>query len=148
MGRDTYVYRTTITIIKPIYRFDQFTNTNKYRGTPQDIHERIFRFVVGCFGEVVKKIPKTTENLPIISQISSSLTSIGANDQEADAAGSRRDFIAKETIVRKETKETYYWLSFIKQVGMLSADIVDPYLNECKQIQNIVSKILQNVSQF
>jgi len=120
---------------------------NKYRDTPQDIHDRIFHFVVGCFKDVVRKLPKTTENLPIISQISSSLTSIGANDQEADAAGSRRDFIAKETIVRKETKETYYWLSLIKQTEMLSMTIVDPYLNECKQIQNIVSKIIQNVSQ-
>jgi len=95
---------------------------------------------------VVRKIPKTTENLPIISQISSSLTSVGANDQEADAAGSRRDFIAKEMIVRKETKETHYWLSLIKQLEMLPVMLVDPYIIESKEIQNIVSTILKNVS--
>jgi four helix bundle protein len=120
---------------------------NKYRTTPLDIHARIFRFTVNCFLEVVRKIPKSTETLPIISQISSSLTSMGANDQEADAAGSKRDFIAKYMIVRKETKETYYWLSFLKQIEVLPATLIDPYLNECKQIQNIVSKILQNLSQ-
>lgn len=72
---------------------------------------------------------------------------MGANDQEADAAGSKRDFIAKYMIVRKETKETYYWLSFLKQIEVLPMTLIDPHLDECKQIQNIVSKILQNLSQ-
>jgi len=52
----------------------------------------------------VNSYPKTTENIPVISQVSSSLTSIGANDQEADATTSKKDFIAKYAIVRKETK--------------------------------------------
>ncbi len=84
---------------------------NKYRGTEKDIHTRIYKFVINCFRDVVKKIPKTTENIPIINQVSSSLTSIGANDQEADATTSKKDFIAKYSIARKETKETKYWLS-------------------------------------
>ena len=63
---------------------------NQYRGTEKDIHVRIYRFIIGCFRDVVKKIPKSTENIPIIGQLSSSLTSMGANDQEADAAGSKK----------------------------------------------------------
>jgi hypothetical protein len=70
---------------------------NKYANTDKDIHIRIHKFVVSCFINVVRKIPKNTENIPIIQQISASLTSIGANDQEADAADSNRDFIAKYT---------------------------------------------------
>ena len=81
---------------------------NKYRGTEKDIHQRIYRFVVDCFVNVVKKIPKTSENVPIIQQISASLTSMGANDREADAALTRKDFISKYVIVRKETSETHY----------------------------------------
>ena len=87
---------------------------NKYKNTPQDIHKRVYNFVVNCFRDVVKKIPKTVENIPIIQQITSSLTSMGANDQEADASATKKDFLAKYTIVRKETKETKYWLSFIR----------------------------------
>jgi len=68
---------------------------NKYRNTEKDIHKRIYKFILGCFKDVVKKIPKTTENIPIISQLSSSLTSMGANDQEADASGSKKDFIVE-----------------------------------------------------
>ncbi len=117
---------------------------NKYSNTEKDIHIRIRKFVVSCFVNVVRKIPKTIENLPIISQLSSSLTSIGANDQEADAADSRKDFIAKYAIVRKETKETKYWLTIISETGMLDSKITEPFINECQEILFIVSRIIQN----
>ncbi len=117
---------------------------NKYAGTDKDIHKRIYRFVVNCFKEVVRKIPKTSENLPIISQLSASLTSVGANDQEADTAGSRKDFIAKYTIVKKETEETNYWLCFIRDTVILSDDVVERYITEGSEILLIVSKIIEN----
>lgn len=119
---------------------------NKYSNTDKDIHARIYRFTVSCFRDVVRKIPKTTENIPIISQISSSLTSIGANDQEADAANSKRDFIAKYSIVKKEAKETKYWLSFVRDSILVNQKIVDPYIRECQEILFIVCKIITNAS--
>jgi len=117
---------------------------NKYQGTSKDIHARIYKFVINCFRNVVKKIPKTTENRPIINQLSSSLTSMGANDQEADSASTKKDFIAKYYIVKKETKETKYWLSVIKDTQILQAVIVNPYIIECQEILMIVSKIINN----
>lgn len=117
---------------------------NKYKNTPQDIHFRIYKFVVSCFKNVVKKIPRTTENLPIISQLTSSLTSIGANDQEADGASSKKDFIAKYYIVKKETKETKYWLTVIKDTNILNKEVVEPFIEECHEILMIVSKIINN----
>ena len=117
---------------------------NKYVNTDKDIHVRIYRFIIGCFPNVVRKIPKSTENLPIIEQISSSLTSMGANDQEADAAISKKDFVAKYTIVKKETKETNYWLRIVRDTGLLTASLVDPYIGESQQILLIVSKIIGN----
>lgn len=80
---------------------------NNYSGTNRDIHERIFNYVITGV-KTIKTVPKTPENIPIISQVSSSLTSIGANDQEADAANSKKDFVAKYTIAKKEAKETVY----------------------------------------
>lgn len=117
---------------------------NTYRNTDKDIHQRIYRYIIGCFRDVVKKIPKTAENLPIISQVSSSLTSMGANDQEADAASSTKDFLAKYHIVKKETKETVYWLSFVRDTALLPASIVDPYITEGTEILKIVSAIIEN----
>ena len=117
---------------------------NKYAGTEKDIHIRIHKFVVSCFVNVVRKIPKTIENIPIIQQVSASLTSIGANDQEADAANSNKDFIMKYTIVKKETKETKYWLTFVRDSVMIERNTVDPYIKESQEILLIVSKIIQN----
>lgn len=117
---------------------------NKYRNTEKDIHARIYRFILNVFRDVVRKIPKSTENITIISQLSSSLTSIGANDQEADASGSKKDFIAKYMIVKKESNETKYWLSLVRDCGLLSPSLVEPYVRECQEILLIVSKILEN----
>ncbi len=117
---------------------------NKYANTEKDIHIRIHKFVVDCFVNVVKKIPKTTENIPIIKQVAASLTSIGANDQEADAADSKKDFIAKYKIVKKETKETKYWLTFISDTKILDENFVESYIKEAQEILLIVSKIILN----
>jgi len=114
---------------------------NIYRDTEKDIHKRIYKFVVACFNNIVKKIPKSKENLSIIEQIGSSLTSVGANDQEADGASSSKDFVAKYMIVRKEAKETKYWLNIIKDTGILSEFIVNPYIQECHEIQMIVGLV-------
>lgn len=117
---------------------------NKYKGTEKDIHQRIYRFVIGCFRDVVKNIPKRTENNPIISQLSSSLTSMGANDREADAAGSQKDFVSKYMIVRKESNETLYWLSVINDLNLVDRVRVSPYLSECQEILNVVSSIIKS----
>jgi len=117
---------------------------NKYLNTDKDIHLRIHKFVVDCFINIVRKIAKTPENIPIIKQISASLTSMGANDQEADAADSNKDFVAKYKIVKKETKETKYWLSFIRDTDILDLSVVNPYIAESQEILLIVSKIILN----
>lgn len=118
---------------------------NEYRNTEKDIHTRIYKFTINCFREVVQKIPKKTENLPIISQIASSLTSIGANDKEADATGSTKDFLAKYQIVKKETNETLYWLSFIRDTQLIESHTVNLYLIEGGEILKIISKIIYNI---
>jgi len=117
---------------------------NKYSGTEKDIHIRIHKFVTSCFVNIIRKIPKTPENIPIIQQISASLTSIGANDHEADAANSNKDFILKYTIAKKETKETKYWLSLISDTVILEKTLLDPYIRESQEILLIISKIIQN----
>ena len=59
-----------------------------------DIHERIYKYVVRVL-KLTQSIPKTPQNLIIINQITKSVTSMGANDQEADGADSRKDFILR-----------------------------------------------------
>lgn len=119
---------------------------NKYASTDKDIHKRIYSFVIKCFEGTVKKIPKTVENNPLISQLSASLTSVGANDREADACGSRKDFIAKYLIVRKEANETIYWLSLASDLRLVPSAIIKPQISEAQEILRIVSAIIRNAS--
>ncbi len=46
-------------------------------------------------------------------QLWKSGTSIGANVEEAQGAQSRKDFISKLAIARKEARETKYWLTLL-----------------------------------
>ncbi|HUU42251.1 MAG TPA: four helix bundle protein, partial [Planctomycetota bacterium] len=70
-----------------------------------DLGDRSARFAEGVI-RLVKKIPDVTRNRPLIRQIVSSGTSIGANYREADDASSDRDFLYKMAICRKEASET------------------------------------------
>ena len=80
-----------------------------------EIHDRIFAFVVRGL-KVVRFIPHTVESKIVVDQYIRSLTSVGANDNDADGVTSKRDFIHAYTIVRKELKETRYWLRIISEI--------------------------------
>jgi four helix bundle protein len=77
-----------------------------------DLQERTARF-----GEAIihfaKKIPKSPQNTPLISQIVRCGTSIGANYCEADDAVSRKEFHNKIGTCKKEAKETKFFLRMI-----------------------------------
>ena len=78
----------------------------------------------------------------LASQLFKSGTSIGANVEEAQAAQSKRDFIAKMSIAAKEARETKYWLRLLKETE-ISAVEVDKLLDEIEDIINIISKIVK-----
>ncbi len=109
-----------------------------------DIHERIFKFIVSVI-KFLNKLPKTATNLVFINQLTRSVTSMGANDQEADGALTRKDFIHGFTIVRKEGKETIFWLRLIESTN---AEIYMPevklLVKEGSEIVAIVSTIIKN----
>ena len=109
----------------------------------QDIHERIYQFVIRVIN-LVKKLPRTPENIILINQITKSATSMGANDQEADGTDSRKDFIAKYAIVRKEGKETNYWLRIIADTNISFKPRMQDLMQEGKEIVKIVSTIIIN----
>lgn len=74
-------------------------------------------------------------------QVLRSGTSIGANVEEALAAHSKKDFVAKMIISHKEARETRYWLRLIDRSKLINEDITS-YLNEVSAIINILSAII------
>jgi four helix bundle protein len=81
-----------------------------------DLEERTAKF-----GEEIIEFAKTVErneiNRPLIGQLVSSGTSIGANYMEADGAESKKDFQHKIGICKKESKETKHWLRMISKAN-------------------------------
>lgn len=117
-----------------------FKSQIKYK---QDIHERIYQFVLRVL-KLLNSLPKTTVNLNIIDQGSRAVTSVGANDQEADACQSKRDFLCKYGIVKKELKETNYWLRLINDTNPDFQKRMGDIIKEGKEILLIVSSIIVN----
>lgn len=109
----------------------------------KNIHERIYSFVIRVLN-LLKYLPKTSQNLIIISQITRSATSMGSNDQEADGTQTRKDFMHCYTMVRKEGKETNYWLRLISDTNITLKPRMVNLMQECDEIVRIVSKIIYN----
>ena len=91
-----------------------------------------------------KRIPNQPENYNIRKQISSSVTSIGANFQEAEGAISKKDFINKIVIARKEAYESSYWLRVIKDNNIVH-ESVDILIADVFEIRKILSSIIFNI---
>jgi four helix bundle protein len=78
-----------------------------------DLEERTLKFSkdVRVF---IKWLPKTISNIEDGRQVVRSSGSMGANYIEANEALSKKDFIHRIKICRKESKETRYWLKLIE----------------------------------
>ena len=61
----------------------------------------------------VKLLPRTLCNLEDAKQLVRSSGSVGANYIEANEALSKKDFLLRIRIARKEVKETRYWLHLL-----------------------------------
>ena len=88
--------------------------TNK----PYDLEERTFQFAkaVRLF---VKTLPKTIANIEDSKQLVKASGSVGANYREANESLSKKDFLMRIKISRKEAKESAYWLRLIQETNRL-----------------------------
>lgn len=106
-----------------------------------NIHRRIYNFVVSVIN-LVNSLPKNPSNFVIVNQILRSVTSMGANDQEADGTLSKKDFIHCYTIVRKESKETLFWLMLIADTNPSLKENTNVIISEGKELIAIISSII------
>jgi len=106
-----------------------------------DLVERTSRF-----GEsiilFVKSLLKNSVNQPLINQFIRAGTSIGANYMEADCAESKKDFIHKIAICKKEAKETAYWLHMLAIANPNKKDNCRTLWKEAHELTLIFSAII------
>lgn len=95
--------------------------------------------------DFIKLLPKGIANLEYSKQLIRSSASIGANYIEANEALSKKDFVMRVKIARKECKETRYWLRLLD----LSENLLEEHkklLTEVSELLNILSAICSKVS--
>ncbi|HRY82963.1 MAG TPA: four helix bundle protein [Candidatus Moranbacteria bacterium] len=111
-----------------------------------DLEERTAKF-----GEEVirfaQTISKNEITKPLIGQFVRSSTSIGANYMEADGAESRKDFIHKLGICKKECKETKHWLRMIATADPVAKDKCQNLWRECQELTLIFSAIINKTKE-
>ncbi len=84
----------------------------------------------------VKNLPKTVGNLEDSKQLIRSSGSIGANYIEANESLSKKDFLMRIKISRKEAKETKYWLN------LLDLNSNEKLVDECKVLIREATELL------
>jgi len=67
---------------------------------------------------------------------------MGANDQEADGTLTKKDFIHCYTVVRKETKETNFWLKLIGDTNPALKPKMESIIQEGQELAAITSSII------
>ena len=94
-----------------------------------DLEERTQKFGEDII-EFAKKIPKNAVTLPLIGQLAKAGISVGANYMEANGADSKKDFIHKIGISKREAKETKHWLRMAVKAERILESLFEAFTNE------------------
>ncbi|MBF0121241.1 MAG: four helix bundle protein [Desulfobacterales bacterium] len=108
------------------------------------IEDKTFIFAIDIVN-IYKWLVDSKKEFVLSKQLLRAGTSIGANVQEAQAAQTKKDFIAKMAIASKEARETKYWLRILTETNFLNKN-EEKIINLIKEIQNII-KILSTYYQ-
>ncbi|WP_304142680.1 MULTISPECIES: four helix bundle protein [Mesoflavibacter] len=92
---------------------------------------------------VYKELTNSKKEFILSKQLLRSGTSIGANVTEANGAISNADFSAKISIAYKESLETKYWLSLLKDSDFLSKIEFDKLHSNTDELSKILFSILK-----
>ncbi|HBT81264.1 TPA: four helix bundle protein [Candidatus Giovannonibacteria bacterium] len=113
---------------------------NQFSNQKYDLEERTAQF-----GEAIIKLCRSVNQdviaKPIVSQLIRSATSIGANYMEANGASSKKDFINKIFICKKEAQETKHWLRMLVVCAPDKNLEARKLWQECQELTLIFQKI-------
>ena len=83
-------------------------------------------------------------NSPLINQLVRAATSVGSNYCEADCAESKKDFIHKISICKKEAKEVQHWFKMIVTAIPESRDKAQRLKAEARELMLIFIVIVSS----
>lgn len=109
---------------------------------PRDLEDRTFEFAQSV-RTYVKQLPRTISNTEDVKQLVRASGSVAANWIEADEALSKKDFLMRAKICRKEAKESRLFLRLI-DTGLTKENIAarDALAAEARELVLIFSSII------
>ena len=111
-----------------------------------DLEERTYKFSRNV-AHFSKTLPKNSVNFKYIDQVLRASASVGANYIEANEALSKKDFVMRVKICRKEAKESAYWLRLIVDTNSNEFSNEGVTLkNEAEELKKIFSAIIDKSS--
>ncbi|MBN3032885.1 MAG: four helix bundle protein [Candidatus Saganbacteria bacterium] len=105
-----------------------------------DLEERTLKYAAAV-NNLTKLLPRTISNVENIGQLVRAAGSVGANYIEANEALSKKDFIMRIKISRKEAKESRYWLCLVAPNDS-EAGLKESLIKEATEFIKIFSTIL------
>ena len=106
-----------------------------------DLEDRTLEFGKRII-HLAQSIKKNSVNLPLISQIVRSGTSVGANYREANETTTKKDFLFRMKICKKEAKETIYWLNIITEANPDLKKRMGALIQESTELVKIFAAII------
>lgn len=117
--------------------------TENQKSKKYDLEDRTLEFAKRV-RRFVRKLPRTTSNFEDISQLIRASGSIGANYIEANEALSKKDFIFRVKISRKEAKEARYWLKLVETNNISDNEVErEALIKEATELMNIFGSIIK-----
>ncbi len=117
---------------------DKTENSRKF-----DLADRTLKFAKRIIN-YVNNLPKSIPNIEIGRQLVRSSGSVGANYIEAEESLSKKDFLMRIKISRKEAKESGYWLH-LSEPKETQAEEKAVLLQESVELTKILGSIVVKV---
>jgi four helix bundle protein len=111
----------------------------------RDLEDRTFLFAESVRA-LVKQLPRTISNVEDVRQLVRASGSVAANWIEADEALSKKDFILRVKICRKEAKESRLFLRLVESGLEESATRREALAAEARELTLIFASIISKAT--
>ena len=114
-------------------------------GKQYDLEERTLAFAK-AIRAFIRRLPKTMASIEDAKQLIRASGSVGSNYIEANEASSKKDFIMRIKICRKESKECRFWLNLLDMALELENERRQ-LIQEATELMNIFGSIIRKAEE-
>ncbi len=112
---------------------------------PRVLKEKSYAFALRVV-KLYRYLAEERREYVLSKQVLRSGTSIGANVAEANQAQSKADFIHKLSIAHKESFETEYWLSLLRDSEYITSLPAGSLIADCCELQKILTASIKTAT--